>query len=223
MEAGGFTQSIVAFMPRKSPSPGSLTGRRVSRRYPSRWWGLLLAAGALGLAPAKRVRASALDGALAVRSAYVNFNHGVIELNARVTFPLNPTIRKALANGVTLSFDIEAQIHRVRRFWFDADVVDVTLQRQLAYHVVTRRFVVSNAQTGAEHSFTKVKKALDYLERVRDWPIMVESQLQGRGPYTISVRAGVRRGDLPASLRALLFWTDDWQRESSWYTWALPG
>jgi hypothetical protein len=209
-------------MPRKSSAPSSIC-RRGRRRYLSRWWGLLLAAGALGLAPATRVRASALDGALAVRSAYVNFNHGVIELNAQITYPLNPMIRKALANGVTLSFDIEAEIDRVRRFWFDADVVDVTLQRQLAYHVVTRRFVVSNAQTGAEHSFTTVKKALHYLEQVRDWPILVESQLQDPGSYTISVRAGVRRGDLPASLRALLFWTDDWQRESSWYTWALPG
>jgi hypothetical protein len=43
------------------------------------------------------------------------------------------------------------------------------------------------------------------------------------GNYRISVRAGVRRGRLPASLRALMFWTDDWRRVSEWYTWSLPG
>jgi len=186
-----------------------------------RWW-LLLAAALLGLAPVPRVRANVLDGALAIRSAYVNFNHGVIELNAQITYPLNPTIRKALQNGVTLSFDVEARIDEVRHFWFNANIIDVTLQRRLAYHVVTRRFVVSNAQTGAEHSFSSVEKALHFLEQVHDWPILVESQLRDGGRYTISIRAGVRRGQLPASLRALLFWTDDWQRESRWYTWALP-
>jgi hypothetical protein len=36
------------------------------------------------------------------------------------------------------------------------------------------------------------------------------------------VRAGVRRGHLPASLRAILFWTNDWARVSEWYTWVLP-
>jgi hypothetical protein len=166
-------------------------------------------------------RASALDGVLAVRSAYVNFDHGVIELNAHVVYPLNPTILKALQNGVTLSFDIEARIDQVRRFWFDATIVDVTLHRELTYHLVTRRYVVRNVQSGAETSFKTVMQALQSLERVHNWPILVESQLHG-GRYIISVRASVRRGKLPASLRALLFWTDDWQRTSAWYTWSLP-
>ena len=166
--------------------------------------------------------ADALDGALAVRSAYVNFDHGVIELNAHVAYPLNPTILKALQNGVTLSFNVEARIEQVRRFWFNATLIDVTLHRELAYHVVTRRYVVRDVQSGAQSSFATVKQALRYLQRVRNWPILVESQLQS-GRYIISVRAGVRRGQLPASLRALLFWTDDWQRESPWFSWPLPG
>lgn len=210
-------------MPRKVSRPeGSFPSRGGRWHVSLRWW-LLFAAGALGLVPAAQVRANALDGALAVRSAYVNFNHGVIELNVQITYPLNPTIRRALANGVTLSFNIEARVDRVRHFWFDANIIDVTLKRQLAYHVVTRRFVVTNVRSGQERSFDTVNKALHYLEQVHDWPILIESQLQDPGSYTISVRAGVRRGDLPASLRALLFWTDDWQRESAWYTWALPG
>ena len=207
-------------MPLMRSPPG--TPLRRARAHAGLVWqcGLLLL-GALWMAWTPPARADALDGALAVRSAYVDLNHGVIELNAQVTYPLNPTILKALQNGVTLSFDVEARIDEVRHFWFNATVIDVTLHRKLAYHVVTRRFVVRNVQTGAEHTFPTVKQALHYLEQVHDWPILVESQLQG-GPYMISVRAGVRRGQLPASLRALLFWTDDWQRESPWYTWALP-
>jgi hypothetical protein len=36
------------------------------------------------------------------------------------------------------------------------------------------------------------------------------------------VRASVRRGRLTDALRALMFWSDDWQRESEWYSWSLP-
>ena len=206
-------------MPRKRSSRGSWP-RAVRPGVLIAWQWLLLVAGVPWLASGP-ARADALDGALAVHSAYVNLNHGVIELNARVAYPLNPTILKALENGVTLSFDVEVRIDQIHHFWFNSNVIDVTLQRDLAYHVVTRRFVVRNVQTGAQSTFPTVQKALDYLERVDDWPVLVESQLQD-GHYTISVRAGVRRGKLPSSLRALLFWTDDWQRESPWYTWALP-
>ena len=36
-----------------------------------------------------------------------------------------------------------------------------------------------------------------------------------------SQRAGIHRGHLSSSLRALLFWTDDWTRTSDWYVWSL--
>ena len=39
--------------------------------------------------------------------------------------------------------------------------------------------------------------------------------------YRVSLRAGVRRGRLPDTLRVLLFWTDDWHRESEWFSWSL--
>ena len=182
---------------------------------------LALAAALLISLSSTLVLADALDGVLQVGSAYVNFDHGVIQLYARVQYPLNPAIREALQDGVTLTFDLEARVDRVRHLWFNANVVDLTLRRELAYHVVTDRFVVRDVRSGDQKSFETLKEALAYLGKVDGWPILVEPQLDG-GRYIISVRAGVRRGKLPASLRALLFWTDDWQRVSKWYSWFLP-
>lgn len=193
-------------------------GRLRSGRWPS----LIARAAALLLTlSATLALANALDGVLQVSSAYVNFDHGVIQLYARVQYPLNPAIREALQDGVTLTFDVETRVDRARHLWFDANVVDLTLRRELAYHVVTDRFVVRDVRSGDEKSFETLKEALAYLGKVEAWPILVEPQLDG-GRYIISVRAGVRRGKLPASLRALLFWTDDWQRVSKWYSWSLP-
>ncbi len=205
-------------MPRPYSALESARAQLRNRRWPR----VTALAGALLLAlSATLVLANALDGALEVSSSYVDFDHGVIQLYARVQYPLNPAIRAALQDGVTLSFDVEAKVDRVRHLWFDANVVDVTLRRELAYHVVTERFVVRDVSSGDQKSFDTLKEALAYLGKVDGWPILVEPQLDG-GRYIISVRAGVRRGKLPASLRALLFWTDDWQRVSKWYSWSLP-
>ena len=167
------------------------------------------------------VLADALDGVLEVRSAYVNIDNGVFLLHARVEYPVNPAIRDALREGVTLTFDLDTRVDRERRFWVNASIVDLTLRRELAYHAVSDRYVVRDVRSGEQVSFPTLEEALEHLGKIDSWPILVEPQL-GAGNYIVSVRAGVRRGKLPASLRALLFWTNDWHRESEWYSWALP-
>jgi hypothetical protein len=175
---------------------------------------LALIAGSLAVA-------DALDGILEVRSAYVNVEKGVFLLHARIEYPLSPAIRGALKDGVTLTFDLDARVDRERHFWFNANIVDLTLRRELTYHAVSDRYLVRDTRSRDQQSFATLDEALDDLGKVDAWPILVEPQLDG-GIYTISVRAGMRRGHLPASLRAILFWTDDWARVSEWYTWSLP-
>ena len=165
--------------------------------------------------------ADALDGVLEVRSAYVNVDGGVFLLHARVEYPNNPDIRDALRDGITLTFELDTRVERERRYWFDAEVVALTLRRELAYHAVSERYVVKDVRSGDQQSYPTLEEALKQLGTVDGWPILVEPQLNG-GMYDVGVRAGVRRGRLPASLRALMFWTDDWHRTSEWYSWSLP-
>ena len=186
------------------------------RRY---WFAMTLVLALATMAGA--ALADALDGALLVRSAYVNIDHGVFLLHARVEYPVGPAIRNALRDGITLDFDLDVRIDRERRLWFNANIVDLTLHRELSYHAVSDRYVVRDVRSGDLDTFATLDEALDFLGRIDAWPVLVEPQLDG-GNYTISVRAGVRRGSMPASLRALLFWTDDWARQSEWYTWSLP-
>jgi len=165
--------------------------------------------------------AGPLDGDFEIRSAYIVFDHGVVQLNCHVEYPLNDRIRSALLDGVTVAFDLDVTISRPRRLWFNATVLDLNLRRELSYHAVSDRYVLRGADDNEQQSFPTVEAALDKLGRIEDLPIMVESQLRGDGPWEVSVRAGVRRGRMPDALRALVFWSDDWHRSSEWYTWTL--
>jgi hypothetical protein len=179
----------------------------------------LLTAALIGAASS--LRADALDGVLEVRSAYVNVDGGVFLLHARVEYPNNPEIRDALRDGITLSFDLDTRVERNRRYWFDAEVVSLSLRRELSFHAVSERYIVRDVRSGDQQNYATLEEALKELGTVDGWPILVEPQLDG-GQYQVSVRAGVRRGRLPSSLRALMFWTDDWHRTSEWYSWSLP-
>jgi hypothetical protein len=175
----------------------------------------LLAAGLVGVG-AGGARADVLDGVLEVKSAYVNIEQGVFQLFARIAYP-------ALKDGLMLSFDLDVVVSRERRFWVDATVAEYTLRRELLYHAVSDRYVTRDvAPDGSEqHSYATLEEALDALGTVDAWPFLLAPQLSANRDYRVSLRAGVRRGRLPDSLRVLLFWTDDWHRESEWFSWSL--
>jgi hypothetical protein len=171
------------------------------------------------------VRADALDGLLEVRSAYMNLDSGVYQLFARVAYPVNEDIRAALKDGLTLTFDLDVIVARERRFWVDDDLANYTLHRELVYHAVSDRYLTRDIDPRAslqQHSYATLEEALEALGTVDAWPVLVASQLAPNREYRVSLRAGVRRGRLPDTLRVLLFWTDDWHRESEWFSWSLP-
>lgn len=179
----------------------------------------LIAVGAGGGA-----RADALDGVLEVRSAYVGIDQGVYQLFARVAYPVNDDIRAALKDGLKLTFELDVVVSRDRRFWVDADVFNHTLQRELTYHAVSDRYItreVDARSNNSQHIYATLEEALEALGTVDAWPILVSSQISPTREYHVNLRAGVRRGQLADTLRVLLFWTDDWHRESEWFSWSL--
>src|SRR5687768_8884296 len=183
----------------------------------------LLAAALLGIGAGGASRADVLDGVLEVRSAYVNIEQGVFQLFARVAYPVNDDIRAALKDGLMLSFDLDVVVSRERRFWVDETVAEYTLRRELLYHAVSDRYVTRDLSPDRsdQHSYATLEEALEALGTVDAWPFLLSPQLSVNRDYRVSLRAGVRRGRLPDSLRVLLFWTDDWHRESAWFSWSL--
>jgi hypothetical protein len=189
---------------------------------PSQPFAALLLGLLLGLLVAQPAAADALDGTLEVQSAFVSHADGIYQLNAHVRYPVNEDIRAALRDGVSLSFDLDATVSRERRFWFNAELAAVTLRRELIWQALTERFVIRDAAGREQQNFASLEAALESLGRVEAWPIMVDSQIREPGEFRVSVRAGMRRGRLTDTLRVVLFWTNDWHRESEWYSWSLP-
>jgi hypothetical protein len=161
-------------------------------------------------------------GPITVQSAFVNVRGAVFELNARTIYPLNEDVRVALADGATINFELQALVERQRRYWFDATLVDVTLRRELSWRAVGERYVLRDVDRGEQQSFVALDEALSAAGVVTAWPVVVEPQLDPAATYSIRVRAGIRRGRLPDALRALIWWSDSWNRSSDWYAWTLP-
>jgi hypothetical protein len=157
-----------------------------------------------------------------VESAWVNVRGAVFEVNARTEFPADERVRTALESGVTIDFDLQAVVEKENRYWLNTTLVDVILRRSLAWNALAQRYLLKDEHSGQQRSFITLDEALLAAGEVVDWPVVVEPQLDPEASYSIRLRAGYRRGGLPASLTVLMPWSDGWNRRSKWYTWTLP-
>lgn len=157
-----------------------------------------------------------------VQSAVVTVRDGYHELDARVIFPLNDDVRSALVNGATVKLALQAVVEKQRRYWFDKQLVDVTLRRELTWNAVSQRYILKYMDRGEQDSFVALDEALAAAGVMNGWRIPVENRLDPETTYEISVRAGYRSSSLPDALRALAFWSDGWSRRTEWKSWILP-
>ena len=157
-----------------------------------------------------------------VEAAWVNVRGAVFEVNARVAYAGDKSVRAALEDGATVQFELQAVVEKQHRYWWDATVVDVVLRRALSRNALTERYELKDLPAGELRTFATLEEAMMVAGEVVDWPVVLEPQLDPEANYRMRVRAGYRRGNVPSSLQALLPWSDGWNRRSEWSSWILP-
>jgi len=201
-------------------SPLSANRRPRSRAAYARLIGATLAAlaAAVWVEP---LQADGLEGRFEVRSADLQLTEGVYHLNAHLDLPVSDAVRRGLAEGVPLAVELDLDIERVRQLLPNSRVAELTQRYHLQYNAVSARYVLRNDNSGQQQSLSTVDEAIEQLSEVRGLPVLDKALLSVGRRYEANVRAKVDYGSVPFSLRVVMFWVNDWHRESDWYTWTL--
>jgi Domain of unknown function (DUF4390) len=165
--------------------------------------------------------ADGLEGRFEVRSADLQLKDGVYHLNAHVELPVSDAVRRGLAEGVPLTIELDLDIERVRQLLPNSRVAELTQRYHLQYNAVSARYILRNDNSGQQQSLSTVDAAIEQLSEVRSLPVLDKALISADRRYEANVRAKVDYGSVPFTLRVVMFWVNDWHRESDWYTWTL--
>ena len=182
---------------------------------------LLLTAACLSLVFPGQSRAEGLEGRFEVRSADLDLRDGVYHLDARLELPVGEAVVRGLGDGVPLALELDLVVERVRQLLPNSKIAELTQRYHLQFNAVSARYVLRNDNSGQQESLGTVEAALEQLSEVRGLPVLDKALLSPDRRYEASVRAKVDYGSVPFSLRVLMFWVNEWHRESDWYTWTL--
>jgi hypothetical protein len=167
------------------------------------------------------LQADGLEGRFEVRSADLQLKDGVYHLNAHMDLPVSDAVRRGLAEGVPLTIEVDLDIERVRQLLPNSRVAELTQRYHLQYNAVSAHYVLRNDNSGQQESLSTVDAAIEQLSEVRGLPVLDKALITVGRRYEANVRAKVDYGSVPFSLRVVMFWVNDWHRESDWYTWTL--
>src|SRR6202035_2397802 len=185
------------------------------RRTRFAWLLCATAAATLRMRPRQ---ADGLEGRFEVRSADLQLKEGVYHLNALVDLPVSDVVRRGLAEGVPLAMELDLDIERVRQLLPNSRVAELTQRYHLQYNAVSARYILRNDNSGQQESLSSVDSAVERLSEVRGLPVLDKALITADRRYEASVRAKIDYGSVPFSLRVVMFWVNDWHRESDWYT-----
>ena len=178
-------------------------------------------AGVAALLWLQPLQADGLEGRFEVRSADLQLKDGVYHLNAHMDLPVSDAVRRGLAEGVPLTVELDLDIERVRQLLPNSRVAELTQRYHLQYNAVSAHYVLRNDNSGQQESLSTVDAAIEQLSEVRGLPVLDKALITSGRRYEANVRAKVDYGSVPFSLRVVMFWVNDWHRESDWYTWTL--
>jgi hypothetical protein len=160
-------------------------------------------------------------GYFEVRSAATRQVGGVHTLDARLQLVLSSEALDALSSGVPLVIELQLQLIRDRRFWWDDSEANLAVRFELEYRPLSQRYIVRNTNSGDQDSFATLYSALNNLGRVQGLPVIDDALLEPGDDYRSRVRAMLQTQQYPAPLRLLFFWRSEWQLQSEWYEWLL--
>lgn len=159
--------------------------------------------------------------AFVIKSATTKLIEHVYYLNAAIDYNFTPSVIAALHNGVPIRIKLNINISHQRDYLWDETVAHLEQQYQLQYHILTRRYLIKNINSGSLHSFPALDTAKAVLGTLIDFPLLDKTLLKEGERYEGHIQAELNREGLPVPLRLQTLFSDEWQLDSNWYTWPI--
>jgi len=208
---------LPAFGGNAHPSSASRGGRALH------WRGLLRAALGAGLALLLALLPVLTQAdVIEASDARIDYQDGGFDLAANFDFDLPAPLEDALNKGISLYFVVDFQLSRPRWYWLDEKPVSTSRSIRLSYHPLTRQYRVSTG--GLQLPFTRLKSALQFIQRVRGWRVFERSAVKLGETYHAEVRMRLDLTQLPKPFQINAVNTRDWNLASDWrrFTYTVP-
>ena len=128
-------------------------------------------------------------------------------------------MRTAVLSGVATTFSFYVNLHRVRSFWLDKEMVSLKLTHTIKYDNLKNEFTIQKSWEDDKpitvKSIEEAEKVMTDIDSLKVVPL---DRLVKGSRYQIRTKAELSKVRLPLYLHYVLFFVSLWDFETDWYT-----
>ncbi|MBK6958213.1 MAG: DUF4390 domain-containing protein [Nitrosomonas sp.] len=141
------------------------------------------------------------------------------EINIDSEVVLNATLEQALEKGIVLYFVTKFSLVDSRWYWLYDEVARGKLRVGLRYYALTRQYHLNHPSFS--QSFNTLAEALQALGQLRDYPLIVKSDLKNDVDYNASLRIWLDLTRMPKPFQVEALGSRKWDLSSDKLEWRM--
>ena len=128
---------------------------------------------------------------------------------------------KALESGIVFNLELRFQIIDVRNWRLDRNIGALTQIYTIEFNAFTRRYSVTNNNTGWQVSMSTINEVSNYLSKIKKLPLVDDSLLSLEANYRVFLDSGLRARDVSRWIKTLSFWREGLDSDLEQIQWQL--
>jgi len=128
---------------------------------------------------------------------------------------------KALESGIVFNLELRFQIVDVRNWRLDRNIGALTQVYTIEFNAFTRRYSVTNNNTGWQVSMSTINEVSGYLSKIKKLPLVDDSLLSLEANYRVFLNSGLRARGVSQWMKTLSFWRESLDSELEQIQWQL--
>ena len=152
-------------------------------------------------------------------SSYID--NGVYYSDIEIPINFESEQIKALESGIVFDLELNLRIVDIRNWRLDRDVGELTQVYAIEFNAFTRRYTVSNKNTGRQASMAMIQEVSEYLSRIKKLPLVDDSLLDLDASYTVILDYSLRAKGMSQWMKTISFWRESLDSDMEQIQWQL--
>ena len=152
---------------------------------------------------------------------YSYFENGVYYSDIQIPVRFEREQIKALESGIVFSLELNLKFVDIRNWRLDNNVGELNQTYRVEFNAFTRRYTVSNENTGRQASMALINEVSDYLSAIKKLPLVDDSLLDLDANYTVILDSRLRAQGMSQWMRTISFWRESLDSDLEQIRWQL--
>jgi hypothetical protein len=140
-------------------------------------------------------------------------------LYLKVTDCFTEDMKKAIDNGINITFTFFIRLYKVRSFWWDRKIADLKISHDIQYDSLKKVYMVRLGERNEEIISVKdLDGAMNLMSEISGVKVAKLYNLSEGSRYQVRMMAELDKIRLPLYLDYVFFFLSLWDFKTDWYT-----